>query len=211
MVSFTPVSHAHSGAVAIIASGPSFSGVPFQHLKERVPIIAVKGAIGGLKRATYWITVDANKWCRKDYMGSRRHETAYYYAAVPYDYGMPTAQRLWHRAEAETDIHWLERVEGPGLSEDPRKLHTGNSAYAALGLAYHMGFTKIGLFGVDGNQQNYGIGYGAPRGDLEKIHGLFGEAIPQLQARGVEVRNAGQLRTWPQEHWRDVIRWLNAA
>ncbi len=200
-------------AVAIVATGPSFDDIPLALIDSRVFIIAVKGAIFHMPRANAWMTVDANNRCRAKQMAQHNRKFGtQYYAAVPWDYGQPNALRVWHRKPPEPGIHYLERIEGVGLAEDPRQIITGNSAYAALGLAYHMGFRKIGLFGVDATQDLYGTGHGGrPRGDLNKLHDLFADAIPQLQARGMEVKNAGRLRTWPTEAAKEVIRWLNAA
>lgn len=200
-------------AVAIIATGPSFADIPFQLFGPNVHIIAVKGAIFFTPRAHSWITVDANNRCRRDQMApNKRKPTTQYFAAVPADYGTPSAYRLWHRPEPEPGIHYLERIEGVGLAEDPKQIITGNSAYAALGLAYHMGFRRIGLLGVDATQDRYGTGWGGrPRGDLGKLHRLFADAIPQLDSRGIVVRNTGSLKTWPTEKPAEVIRWLNGA
>ena len=200
-------------AVAIIATGPSFSDIPFQLFGPNVHIIAVKGAIFFVPRAHSWITVDANNRCRRDQMAeAKRKPGTQYFAAVPADYGTPTAYRNWHRPPPESGIHYLERIGGEGLAEDPKQIITGNSAYAALGLAYHMGFRRVGLFGVDATQDRYGTGWGGrPRGDLDKLHRLFADAIPQLQSRAMQVKNAGALRTWPTERPDGVIRWLNGA
>lgn len=200
-------------AVAIIATGPSFGDINFREFGPNVHIMAVKGAIFFTPRPHSWITVDANNRCRRDQMAQKKRKPGVqYYAAVPADYGTPTAYRRWHRPEAEPGIHYLERIEGVGLAEDPRQIITGNSAYAALGLAYHMGFTRVGLFGVDATQDLYGTGWGGrPRGDLGKLHRLFADAIPQLQARSIRVKNAGGLRTWKSERPGEVISWLNGA
>lgn len=212
-VKFLPVPIAKEKSVAIVATGPSFSGVRFEDLGPNVHIIAVKGAIHALKIAHSWITVDANRRCRVRQMAQpvRRHGVKYY-AAVPQDYGLPGAARVSHQRPAEPGIHYLERIPGHGLAEDNTQIITGNSAFAALGLAYHMGFRRMGLFGVDGTQDLYGTGVGnRPRGDLSGLASLFQSALPQLENRGIEVRNAGLLKTWPSERPSEVIRWLNDA
>lgn len=212
-VRFLPVPNVNSGPCAIIATGPSFRGVRYALIQDHVHIIAVKGAIQGLNRVDSWITVDANSRCRREQMAEhRRKRGTQYFAAVPKDFGRSDALKHAHRVKPEADIWWLERMQDiKGLAEDPAQLQTGNSAFAALGLAYHMGFTKIGLFGVDGNNAQYGYGMGAPRGDLSHLGALFQTAIPQLEARGIKVMNAGRLSTWPQTRYMDVITWLNAA
>lgn len=211
-VEFEPVTE-RADAVAIIASGPSYRDFNFRLLDKHVHIIAVKGAIEGLgRRAHSWITVDANRKVRSLWMGHMtRVQGVHYYAAVPEDYGTAEARMKWHRPPAETDIHFLKRISGLGLSEDPSIIHTGNSAWAALGLAYHMQASKIALIGVDGTQEAYGVGQGAPRGDLSHLSALFTTAQTQIARRGASIRSTGKLACFEQERAGDVIKWLNGA
>jgi len=210
-VRFDPVT-IRADAVAIVASGPSFRTTPFDNLKDHVHVIAVKGAIFGLPRADSWITVDANRRTRQRIMSpEQRKEGTRYYAAVPEDFGRPDARLLWHRNPPEPDIHWLHRISGIGLSEDASRLHTGNSAFGALGLAYHMGAKKVALFGVDGTQEPYGIGLGRPRGSLAHLPALFSSAATQLSQAGVLVKNAGFLPAFDRVDAGSAIAWLNGA
>lgn len=211
-VEFEPVTE-RVDAVAIIASGPSYREFNWRFLGDHVHVIAVKGAIEGLReRANSWITVDANRKVRTLWMGEiTRVKGVRYYAAVPEDYGTAEARMKWHRPPAEKGIHYLKRISGLGLSEDPSIIHTGNSAWAALGLAYHMQASKIALVGVDGTQEAYGIGAGAPRGDLSHLSALFDTASRQIAARGASIRNAGNVAFLPREKPMEVIRWLNGA
>ena len=203
----------NSRTAAIIATGPSFVDIPLSFIGHHVHIIAVKEAIFHLPRANSWITVDANRRCRTTQMALHlRKPGTQYYAAVPRDYGLPNAVREAHRLPPEPFIHYLERIDGSGLSENRSQIVTGNSAFAALGLAYHMGFSRIGIFGVDATQDRYGTGYsGRPRGDLAKLHDLFASAVPQLENRGIQIKNSGRLRTWPTERAGGIIEWLNAG
>lgn len=217
---FEPVT-ASAEAVAIVATGPSARGVGYHLFAPHVHVIAVKGSIHDLPRADSWFTVDANDRTRKHHMQKRREGT-HYYAAVPPDYGSPNALVPWHRRPAEPDVHFLRRIQGEtrkcnvfGLSEDPTSIHTGNSAWGALGLAYHMRPRRIALFGVDGSQSVYGLGgAGRPRGWLGHLPDLFASAMPQLGMRRMEVRN-GSLRSnvtcFPRLHWGETIKWLNDA
>lgn len=210
-IRFEPVT-VRADRVAIVAPGPSFGGVDFSKLSRDVHIIAVKGAIWGLKRADSWITVDANRRTRQQMMApNQRHSGTRYYAAVPEDFGQPEARLLWHRNPPEPDVHWLRRISGIGLSIDPTTLHTGNSSYAALGLAWHMRASRIALFGVDGTRESYGIGRGRPRGSLEHLPALFSSANVQLAQAGVLARNAGRLPVFDRCSPREAIAWLNDA
>lgn len=211
-VEFDPVT-SRADAVVIIASGPSYRDFNFRDLAPHVHIIAVKGAIEGLgRRAHSWITVDANRKVRSLWMGHMtRVPGVHYYAAVPEDYGTAKARMKWHRPPAEEGIHWLKRISGLGLSEDPSVIHTGNSAWAALGLAYHMQASKIALVGVDGTQEAYGVGQGSPRGDLSHLSALFATAKAQIKRRGASIRSTGKLAAFDRETPKEVIKWLNDA
>lgn len=210
-VRFDPVT-VQADTVAIIAPGPSFRVGDFRRLKDHVHIIAVKGAIAGLHRADSWVTVDANRRTRQWMMDpSQRKVGTKYYAAVPDDFGTPDARLLWHRKPPEPDIHWLRRIAGIGLSLDKSVLHTGNSAFGALGLAMHMGAKKVALFGVDGTQERYGIGQGKPRGSLVHLPALFSSATAQLAQAGVLVKNGGRLPVFDRVKCEDAIRWLNVV
>ena len=210
-VQFEPVT-VQARSIAIIAPGPSFRLANFVSLKKHVHIIAVKGAIHGLRRADSWITVDANRRTRQTMMDPFcRKAGTRYYAAVPEDFGQPDARLLWHRAPPEPDIHWLRCISGIGLSYDKSVLHTGNSAFAALGLAFHMGASRVALFGVDGTQGQYGIGLGRPRGSLAHLPALFSSAATQLNQAGILVKNAGYLPVFDRVSTHEAIAWLNDA
>lgn len=211
-VEFHPVTD-RADAVAIIASGPSYDLFNWRELAPHVHVIAVKGAIEGLRgRANSWFTVDANRKVRSLWMGEISQVAGVkYYAAVPEDYGTEHARMKWHKLPPEGNIHWLRRIAGLGLSEDRSVIHTGNSAWGALGLAYHMQASKIALIGVDGTQERYAVGQGAPRGDLSHLAGLFDTARAQLSRSGTVLRNAGHLKSIKSEHSKEVIKWLNDA
>lgn len=186
--------------VLIVATGPSIAGLVLNRQDfPGVHIIAVKQAIHCVN-AHSWITVDPNIRARA--MMKNQREGTKYYAAVPDDYGMPNARLLHHRVTVDPNVIYLHRTVGTGplkakygLSEDRGALHTGNSAWGALGIAYLMGAQKIGFLGLDGSQLPHGVGEGAPRGSLAHLPQLFASALPQLSARGVEVLNGSPQST----------------
>lgn len=200
--------------IAIVATGTSIRNVQFS-FAPHVYVIAVKGAIDAVQ-ADAWMTVDCNKWTRERYMTDLRPGIEYY-AAVPDDYGREDARLLYHRPPAEEGVHWLRRVGANrhgtyGLSEDRSSIHTGNSAYGALGLAYHMQPKRIGIFGVDGTQGEYGIGEGHPRGGLSHLPALFRTAVPQLSLARIEVALSptySRVRCFPRMQTERLIDWLN--
>lgn len=206
--------------IAIIASGPSSYGVNFGHLAPDVHIIAIKGAIDGLLRVDKWVTVDANNRVRERWMKTPRFGVDYI-AAVPEDYGHPQARVLWHRDPPERHFRFLHRISGegrygfPGLSEDASAVHSGNSAYGGLGIAYHMRPRKIAIFGLDATQDQYGIGgAGRPRGLLTHLPQLFASAVPQLLSRGISVvlgSPDSRVRSFERMNPNVAIRWLNGG
>lgn len=215
-MSFDPVT-VRADKVAIIATGPSAYGVDFRKLSDDVYIIAVKAAVNALPRADAWITVDANDKVRRQQMTRLRAGT-HYYAAVPEDYGQRNARLVWHRKTPEHGIHWLRRISGGkegvyGLTTDRSSIHSGNSAYGALGLAFHMGAKRIAVFGVDATREPYGLGgYGRPRGELDHLPELFASSLSQLSANGIEVV-FGSLHSrvlcFPRMRAADATTWIN--
>lgn len=95
-------------------------------------------------------------------------------------------------------IFWRWRCVG-GLSVTPSVIHSGNSAYGALGLAYHLGYTDVALIGVDGTQDER-IEGGNPN-NLSHLPLLFESALPQIN-----VVSCGALTGIPQMALDDWIK-----
>jgi hypothetical protein len=74
-----------------------------------------------------------------------------------------------------------------GLSTDPTGVNTGNSAYGALGLAFHLGFTHVLLVGVDGTQEKRVSDDHPPRGDLSHLPILFQSTLSQINLSTISV------------------------
>jgi hypothetical protein len=115
-----------------------------------------------------------------------------------------------HRADARTRM-------STGLSKNPNEIHTGNSAYGALGLAFHMRPTRIALLGVDGKGDGYFYdvpGEASAPGCLTHLPRLFRSALADLQSRKVQVVNGSPdsivacfARTTPEK----AVEWASAA
>ncbi|HDR2588141.1 TPA: norphogenetic protein [Enterobacter ludwigii] len=184
----------------IVASGPSARGfVP----PDDVTVIAVNGAIEWLSRADYFFTLDPSPENYRRLKERRRGVT--YCAAGPVGRipGVRCFERIARRGqeprERYTPAWWLWRWSAvAGLSENRRQIHTGNSAYGALGLAYHLGFTDVALQGVDGTEEAR-IEGGQP-GNLSHLPLLFESALHQIR-----VVSCGKLTGIPQMHFKD---WL---
>lgn len=200
------VHHQLSRAV-IVAGGPS--AAPLRTQAPPVPVIAVNGAVEWSARADFFFTLDPSP-ANRQRMRQRRGGTVYY-AAVPEDYGTPHSPIADLRAPAEPGVIWLRRVAHQarpwdaydarafgdwglrwsamrGLSTLNTQIHTGNSAYGALGLAFLMGARRVVLAGVDASAA--ARVEGGRSNDLSHLPALFASAAPQLEAAGVEVVNA---------------------
>jgi len=197
------INHGNSHRAVIVGSGPSARG--FEPPNE-VTIIAVNGAIDWLTRADYFFTLDpssANLHRMHNPLPGVR-----YTAAVPESIVLPPHVDRFERISKrgrEPIRHnspewWLWRWSAvKGLSDRPGYIHSGNSAYGALGLAYHLGFTKIALVGVDGSSDPR-IEGGHPH-NLSHLPLLFASALNQIN-----VVSCGFLPGLQQQSLED---WLN--
>ncbi|HEX9647075.1 MAG TPA: hypothetical protein VGB88_06225 [Alphaproteobacteria bacterium] len=217
--------------VAVLACGPSVRGLDLAALaratSDGIQVILVNRAIGwlpmGCAAGVSWFTLDPDPAMRA--IMAHPAPGVAYYAAVPDDYGQPNARWLRHRAPAEPAVSYLRRLTGDGpwqchygLSDDPRAIHTGNSAWGGLGVAWHKvraaGDARIALFGVDGTDEPYAYGQGRPRRPLDHLPDLFASALPQLYARGVEVINgsaASLITCFPRSSTGEALAWLTAG
>ena len=194
-----------SDRAVIVASGPSAAGfVP----PAGVVVIAVNGAIDWLQRADYWFTLDPSAANRRRWRNPRAG--VQYCAAVESGYPLPPHVRRYERAcsadsfpyEPKSPEGWLRRWRAvPGLCEKPGRIHTGNSAWGALGLARHLGMTRVALVGVDATQQLRVEG-GTPN-NLSHLPLLFASALPQIA-----LVSCGQLDSVPQMSIEEGMAWL---
>ena len=167
-------------------------------------MIAVNGAIDWLTRAEHFFTLDhSDENLRR--LDNRRNGTRYH-AAFPDHVPAPDGVKRYDRVQLRGDEPrprrtpewWLWRWSGVlGLSEDPARIHSGNSAYGALGLAYHLGYRRVALVGVDGTQE--------PKLDGRRPHNLSHLPLLFASALGqINVVSCGQLTGIPQstlEQW----------
>lgn len=210
-VRFEPITQ-RVDRVLIAAPGPSAAQFDFQSIPDNVHIIAVKGAVEFLPRFDSWVTVDVNE--RTLGMLQNRRAGATYYAAVPMDYGSTVARLLNHR-HAIDGIHYLRRGQKGvlTLAMEPDSIATGNSAYGALNIAFHMHAKRVLLVGVDGTMKHYAHRNDGPRGSILHLPNLFPHAQGQLNARGVRVATVGaqsRLQCFPKLHTERAVHWLTA-
>lgn len=182
----------------IVASGPSAAGFA---PPDGVTVIAVNGAVNWLSRADYFFTLDPSKE-NLFRLIHRRQGALYCTAGIEMD-GVRSFRRVARRgpepAYRGSPEWWLWRWSAvPGLSDDQDAIHTGNSAYGALGLAYHLGFRDVALVGVDATDEPR-IEGGKPN-NLSHLPLLFASALPQIS-----VVSCGKLASMPQMSFSD---WL---
>lgn len=186
----------------IVADGPSATGfIP----PDGIPVIAVNGAIDWLPRADHWFTLDPTSINRARMM--RPREGVAYHCACPPDRALPPhvvryerVGRDWPAMRGMGDaFHRLKCA--PGLSTDPTKIHTGNSAFGAIGLAYHLGARKVALVGVDATNDRR-ISGGRSR-DLSHLPALIASAMGQI-----DMVSCGAVNTVPQCTVAEAADWL---
>lgn len=159
-------------------------------------VIAVNGAIRITKQHTdYWFTLDPS-YHNRSIMVNKSQLWGKFYAAVSQNYGTPRAVTPVSRMKPPKGIHFLHRLQDDqnqlsvkhGLSTDASAIHTGNSAYGALGLAYHMKPKNIILLGVNGDS---GKRYDGTQcaGSITHLPSLFATAIPQIEEAGIVLLN----------------------
>lgn len=191
----------------IVGSGQSALGfIPPRGLKT----IAVNGAIDWLCDPDYFFTLDPTKE-NINRIRSRRHDVQYH-AAVPDSVKLPdyvtryirVARRDYPEPQIKTPSWWAWRLSAVyGLNKNPMCINTGNSAYGALNLAYHLGAKKVMIIGVDcDNCERIEGGYS---GNLSHVPQLFASALSQI-----EIVSCGKLNTVPQMGKVQAIKWLRS-
>ncbi len=175
--------------------GSGFSAKDFVP-PDGVTIVAVNGAIEWLERADYFFTLDPSKENLRRLDCPR--EGVKYFAALPRDedYGVPYTVGIFDRISARgsqpikkySPEWWLWRWSAVrGLSECPTQIHSGNSAFGALGLAYHLGYRKAALIGVDATRVRI---EGGESENLSHLRLLFESATDQMR-----IVNCGLMKT----------------
>lgn len=183
--------------VIIVASGASAKGfVP----PDNIPVIAVNGVIEWIERADYFFTLDPSTENIKR-MRNRREGTRYF-AAVPSNYyNLPShvdkMLRIVGRGFGNVQAQ-------KGLCKEPHNIHTGNSAWGALGLAYHMGAKRVLIIGVDGdNSPRCEGGYSR---DLSHLSELFLTAL-----NDIKIVNCGNLTRFEKTDLNKAVEWLKTG
>ncbi|EGS7168881.1 norphogenetic protein, partial [Salmonella enterica] len=172
-----------SDRVIIVGSGPSAANFV---APRGVPIIAVNGAIDWLNRASYFFTLDPSPDNMRRVGRGRRRRGVCYCMALPdvkereVRDGVLCFRRVAERGMEPKNTNspewWAWRWSAHfGLCEDENEIASGNSAYGALNLAFHIGFKHVALVGVDATQELRVHSGGTPK-NLSHLPLLFQSA-----------------------------------
>ena len=174
-----------------------------------VPIIAVNGAIDWIDRASYFFTLDLSSQNLNRIAHGRRRRGVRYCVATPYTQKLEYNDGIWYfrrvsgsvaePAQEGSPEWWLWRWSSKlGLCEDQNEISSGNSAYGALNLAYHLGFQHVALVGVDATQQSRVHSGGRPS-NLSHLPLLFQSARKQIDV--VSCGQMGGIPKMPLKEW----------
>lgn len=198
MASFDTVT-ARADRILIVATGLTAQALDLSLVSAArsagVHVIGVNRAFEWLPHMDSWFTLDPDhrllSFINADNPGPQR------YVAIPDDYGMPDAFVDYHRDIPQNpQVKYLHRITGDmpmkahqGLATNPGGVHTGNSSYGALGVAFHMKPRKIAMVGVDANR-HYGYAHakGRPR-NLNHLPHLFEIARRQIVTSRCQIVN----------------------
>ena len=190
----------------IVAGGPSARGF---EPPDDVTVIAVNGSARWLPRLDYWFSLDASSDNRANLRIAHDRGVSCHIAGQPWLLHASCLRlaRYWTRIDSlhtydepkprHTPEWWMWRLGAvPGICKTPGSIHTGNSAWGALGLAWHLGFRDVALIGVDANSEPRVEG-GCP-GNLSHLPILFASALPDMR-----VVSCGAMNSIPQMTFKD--------
>lgn len=169
-----------------MASGPSARNfVP----PSGLTVIAVNGAIEWLRRADHWFSLDASRVNVKRLRTKRIRRCEYHVAGSRWPRLVGEAT-YWRRidslgtypepASKGSPEWWLWCLGAVlGINKQPGCINSGNSAWGALGLAWHLGFRDVALVGVDASDDDRVEG--GRSNALVHLPLLFASALPDMR------------------------------
>lgn len=190
----------------IVASGPSLNDIHPNDIVEtslhsKADIIAVNGAADWLPKFNIFFTLDPSK--KNIERMNRNLPQVQYFCAYDFDkfYKIPNHVTKLIRVigsgivppsahKKDSPEWWLHKWKCKlGLSERAGYIHTGNSAYGALGLAYLSGYTHILFLGLDANEEPRVNNEGLTEYSIKHLPLLFRSAKPQLLSKNISIIN----------------------
>ena len=185
--------------VIIVASGMSLKHFNLHSLRGLGYIITMNHTGKCVPFADAWITIDP--WGLNGPQLPPATFEGKIYAGVSEDYNTKTCKITREYKSIDSRVIFLRRLfrtNHPSqtrahsfyyrLSEDPCCVATGNSAYAALNLAYLLNPKKILLLGVDGGN-GYFFTNQETNESLAGLNALFTSSLRQLESKGITVIN----------------------
>ena len=197
--------------VLIVADGPSARPLASMKIPDSIYVIAVNAAVQWVSRADAFFTLDPSP--RNQHFMRDQRKGVRYFAAVPADYGTRTARCHAHRLPKAviSRVEFLQRIPGPGPESSKagmcpfdHAIHSGNSAWGALGLAHKMNPSRIGLAGVDANSAQRTSG-GHAR-SLSHLPWLFSTYDGSAEIMNGSIHSS--VSCFPRCNLDHLIRWL---
>lgn len=212
----------------IVGTGPSVKDLTrrdFRGINKDVGIIAVNSSILFLPHADIWFTIDPS-YRNLRYAKVAQGKSVPVVMAlhnIDKNYGCKDLYRLKRKSRevparlrnaysCKTPSDWFLRWGCiPGFSEELGAVHTGNSLFSAMNLAFLDKPKKIGILGLDGSNKA-SVGGGHLPNNLSHLPLLFESTLPQLKAQKISVMNGSSGSTvscYPKSGQRDLIEWLH--
>ena len=190
------------GAI-IVGSGPSLR--KYKKMPEDQTVICVNQSIAFVNRCDHWFTIDPTPINIRTMQENREGVT--YWCATDRSVRLPNhVNRLplvKENPKNQKERRFKGRFAKAGLDERFFHISTGNSAYGALNLAYHLGERKAVLIGVDATRESKLDGNRSR--DLSHVPLLFSSA-----ARQMDIASCGKLRSQDIIHmnFQEGLEWL---
>ncbi len=199
----------HGETAVVIGGGPSLTSEDVQLCRGKARVIAVKEALELAPWADVLYACDEHWW--------RFHTGMPSFTGLKF--GLEPAPMYLKQYEQWPDVQLLRNTGMDGLELDPSGLKTGqNSGYQAIGLAVHLGVSRVVLLGFDmwtagDGRQNWFQGHAGRRPyhhptPYPVFHHFFQTIAEPLKATGVEVINCSRtslLRVFPMRPLEEVL------
>jgi hypothetical protein len=180
----------------IVASGPSAKRVRRRDIPHHVTVIGVNGVVDWIDGLDYWFSLDASP-INQSRLRKKRLPCTYVTCGPRWPAPSTTHYQRIDALASRPDVcphpadspeWWLWRWAAvPGVCKRPNTINTGNSAWGALQLAWHLGKRDVAIVGVDADDSER-VGGGHSQ-NLSHLPLLFNSALDGSFARLVNCGN----------------------
>lgn len=210
----------------IIGTGPSIKDVKLSkmNIPDNVITISVNTSITFFKSADIWFSLDPSYKNIKCYNIAKHYNIPCVWAlkknissinncAYKHKYILNRVENYKKSKDSvpNTPKEWFNRWSCvPGLSNNTNCIHTGNSVYGALNLAFHDKPNKISILGLDGIQEKSVGGNHYPK-NLSHLPLLFNSSVKQLNEANIQVVNGSphsEIKSFERVTPTEAIKWL---